>query len=144
MAVESALEKTVAALASAESLVDLLHAACAAADAGEAAATALAREGIADGPGYLAAADAFAAVRVELEKWVGVPPTYVPAVTRLESAETHRQVADLATLLRDRLNAVRAESDAADIAAAIAGAHAAAADACRALCGPVRDDADLR
>ena len=144
MAVESTLEKAAAELASAETVAGLLHAACAAADAGEAAATALARDGVADGPGYLAAADAFAAVRVQLEKWVAAPPTYFPAVTRLESAEAHRQVAALATSLADRLSAVDADTATVDIAAAIADARAAAADACRALRGPVRDDADIR
>ena len=143
MAVESALNDAVAGLTAAKSLTEFLGAACAAADAGEAAATALAREGVANGPGYLAAADAFATVRVELEKWVDSPPLFVPAVA-LEAAELHRQLADLATLLRDRLNAVRVEADAVDLAAAIDDARVAAADACRALRGPVRDVADLR
>jgi hypothetical protein len=144
VAVESALGEAIVGLTAAQSVPDLLRAACVAADAGEAAATTLARDGVADAPGYLAAADAFATVRVELEKWVDAPPLFVPAVARAESAELHRQLADLATLLHDRLNAVRVEADAVDLAAAIDDARLAAADACRALRGPVCDVADFR
>jgi hypothetical protein len=143
MAVETTLETAMVELASAGSLAELLDAACAAADAGETTATALARESVVDGPGYLAAADAFAVVRVGLEQWVAAPPALLPDVLQRGSAETHRLLAGLATALRDRLGADDAETDDVELAVAIADARAAAAGACRALFGPVRHDADV-
>lgn len=144
MAVDVALETAAVKLASAISLVELVDAVCAAADAGETTATALARESVVDGPGYLAAADAFAAVRVGLEQWATAPPLFSLHVMHRGSAETRRLLADLATTLRNRLNVDQAETEDLGLAGAIADARAAAADVCRALSEPVRDDADLR
>jgi hypothetical protein len=141
MTVESALEQAVTGLAAAGSPAELLGAACVAADAGEAAATALAHGDIAGGPGYLAAVDAFAVVRVELENWVAAPPAHARPTVSVEPVRLRHELRELATSLRDRLGDVHTP-DASD--AAIEDARRAAADAVRALSGSVRDDADVR
>jgi len=141
MRVDSALEQAVAGLVSARSPVELLDAACVAADACEAAATALARGDVAGGPGYLAAADAFAVVRVELEEWVDAPPAHARGTAGIEPTRLRHELRELATLLRDRLGAVHTP-DVSD--AAIAHARSVAADAVRAISGSVRDDVDVR
>jgi hypothetical protein len=132
VAVEMSLTAAIAGLASAGSMQELLSAACAAADTGEATATALARDDVANAPGYLAAADAFAVVRVEIGRWADAPPAPITAFARSEAARLHRQLSELAQLLCDRLRDVQASDD-GELAHAVVGARAAAANAGRPL-----------
>jgi hypothetical protein len=142
MATEVAVRKAAADLAAAESMPEVLRAACAAADVGEWVATALARASVVDGPGYLAAADAFAVVRVELHEFAQAAPAGLLA-SGVGGNGTRQGLTELAALLRDRLSELLSVA-AGEVAAALAGASAAADDVVRALSGPVPDDVDVR
>ena len=140
MAMGVAVRKAAVDLAAAESLPEVLRAVYTAADVAESAATELARASAVDGPGYLAAADAFAVVRVELHEFA--------SAARLSTAgyggtPSHQELSELAERLRDRLRDVHSVG-AGEVAAAIANAGGAALDAVRALFGSVPDDVDIR